>query len=217
MKTTIIERLIIFGLIFQSVNSMAQGDGWKTKTTDGGKITVSYRISEKLDENGKKNLFIEDSTTSTVDNISIDKFISLMKDISKHKEFTGDYLSKEVKAISANEWIIYYYTKNPWPIDNSDCVMKMTFTENKEQKTAIFNLVATPTEYEKTNLNRAFLFNLVYIFQDLGNGKIKIIVNGKSSPPVKVPVWLVKAAFPGAPSGAVRKLIKLAQNNITNI
>lgn len=211
MKKKIYIGIVIICLIFQNLNIMAQLDGWKTKTTDGGKITVSYRIIEKLDEKGKKVPFIEDSTTTTVEGISLDRFIMLMKDIPKHKDFTGDFLSKQVKAVSDNESIIYYYTKNPWPIDNSDCVLKMTFTEDKKEKTATFTFVATPSEYEKTKVSRSTIFNVVYTFKDLSNGKVKVTMTGKSSPPVKVPVWLIKTAFPGAPAGAVRRLIKLAE------
>lgn len=116
-----------------------------------------------------------------------------------------------MRSISPNEWIIYYYTDNPWPIANSDCVSRMTFTENKEGKTATFTFVATPSEYEKGNVNRMTHFNVVYTFKDLENGKVKITMIGKSSPPVKVPMWLIKLAFPSAPANAIRKLVELVK------
>ena len=118
---------------------------------------------------------------------------------------------QNVRTISDNEWIIYYYTNNPWPVKNSDCVSRMTFTENKEEKTATFALVATPSEYEKAKVNRMTHFNVVYTFKDLGNSKVKITMTGKSSPPVKVPMWLIKSAFPSAPANAIRKLVELVK------
>jgi len=50
----------------------------------------------------------------------------------------------------------------------------MTFTENKDEKTAIFELVATPSEYKKGDVNRMKHFNVIYTFKDLGNGKVRI-------------------------------------------
>ena len=201
---------LLFSFIFLFLNVSAQDKDCKVKKLDNGSIIVQYCISKLYDELGNKYIQIEDSTT-TVAHIDLKKCISLMKDVQKHKLFTGDAKSKIVRSISPNEWIIYYYTDNPWPIKNSDCVSRMTFTENKEEKTATFTLVATPSEYEKGNVNRMTHFNVVYTFKDLENGKVKITMIGKSSPPVKVPMWLIKSAFPSAPANAIRKLVELVK------
>lgn len=201
---------LLFSFIFFFLNVSAQDKDCKVKKLDNGSIIVQYCISKLYDELGNKYIQIEDSTT-TVDHIDLKKCISLMKDVQKHKLFTGDAKSKIVRSISPNEWIIYYYTDNPWPIENSDCVSRMTFIENKEEKTATFTLVATPSEYEKENVNRMTHFNVVYTFKDLENGKVKITMVGKSSPPVKVPMWLIKSAFPSAPANAIRKLVELVK------
>ena len=42
-------------------------------------------------------------------------------------------------------------------------------------------------------------------------GQYRITMRGKSSPPVKVPMWLVKSAFPKAPASAVRDIVKLVK------
>ena len=199
---------LLFSFIFFFLNVSAQDRDCKVKELDNGSIIVQYCISKLYDELGNKFIQIEDSTT-TVDHIDLKKCISLMKDVQKHKLFTGDAKSKIVRSISPNEWIIYYYMDNPWPIENSDCVSRMTFTENKEEKTATFTLVATPSEYVKGDVNRMTHFNVVYTFKDLENGKVKITMVGKSSPPVKVPMWLIKSAFPSAPANAIRKLVEL--------
>jgi hypothetical protein len=186
----------------------AQVKEWKTETTDGGKITVQYCISQHTDVNGRKITTIEDHTM-IVDSISMQSCISLMKNISKHKEFTGDYISEIVKTMSDSEWIVYYYSKNPWPIANSDCVAKMVFCENKAAKTAVFTLTAEPSGYKKVSVNRMTHYNVTYSFKDMGNGQVEIIITGKTSPPVKVPLCIIKSAFPEAPAGALRKFVKL--------
>ncbi len=197
---------LLFSFIF--LNTLSQDKDCEVKTLDNGNIVVQYCISKLYDELGNRYVQIEDSTT-TVAHIDFKKCISLMKDVQKHKLFTGDAKSKIVRNISPNEWIIYYYTDNSWPINNSDCVSRMTFTENVEEKTATFTLVASPSEYEKENVNRMTLFNIVYTFKDLENGKVRISMKGKSSPPVKVPMWLIKIAFPSAPANSIRKLVEL--------
>ena len=202
--------VLLFSFIFFFLNVSAQDKDCKVKELDNGSIIVQYCISKLYDELGNKFIQIEDSTT-TVDHIDYKKCISLMKDVQKHNLFTGDAKSEIVRAISDNEWIIYYYTDNPWPVKNSDCVSRMTFTENEEEKTATFKLVAAPSEYEKGNVNRMTHYNIIYTFKDLGNGEVKIIMKGKSSPPVKVPMWLIKSAFPSAPANAIRKFVKLAK------
>lgn len=206
MKSKILVTILII-ITFQKT-SYAQEKDCTTKELDNGKITVQYCFSKFSDENGNKLLLIED-TTITEDLISFENCILLMKNIQKHKLFTGDSKSKIVRTISDNEWIIYYYTDNPWPIKNSDCVSRMTFTENKEEKTATFTLVAAPSEYDKARVNRMRHFNLVYTFKGLDNGKVRITMVGKSSPPVKAPIWLIKSAFPSAPANAIRKFVEL--------
>lgn len=201
---------LLTSLIFISFGLSAQEKDCTTKKLDNSEIIVKYCFSKFLDENGNDLLLIEDSTITEAQ-IDFEKCVFLMKDVQKHKLFTGDSESRIVKTISDNEWIIYYYTNNPWPVKNSDCVSRMTFTENKDEKIAIFELVAAPLEYEKGDVKRMQHFNVIYTFKDLGDGKVRITMRGKSSPPVKVPMWLVKSAFPKAPASAVRDIVKLVK------
>lgn len=201
---------LLTSLIFFSLSLSAQEKDCTTKELDKSKIIVKYCFSKFLDEDGNDLLLIEDSTITEAQ-IDFEKCLFLMKDVQKHKLFTGDSESRIIKTISDNEWIIYYYTDNPWPVENSDCVSRMTFTENKDEKTAIFELVATPSEYEKGDVNRMKHFNVIYTFKDLGDGKVRITMRGKSSPPVKVPMWLVKSAFPKAPASTIRDIVKLVK------
>jgi hypothetical protein len=188
---------------------MSQETKWKSKTIDKGTTTIKYCISERIDGKGKKVPLIQDNTSTTISGISMEKCIALMKDISKHKFFTGDYISKLIKTISENEWIIYYYTKNPLFIENSDCVCKMILEQDKEQKTVRFTLKATPDEYKNENVKRMDYYNVAYMFKEIENKKIEMTLTGESTPPVKVPIFIIKSAFPGAPLNAVKKIIAL--------
>jgi len=159
----------------------AEGNGWKTAELDGGKISVRYNISGQTSENGDACLLIQD-TKRTIDHPDFEKCVSMMKDVSRHSEFTGDYSSEIIKRISDNEWLVYYYTKNPWPLSDSDCAARMVLTENLAEKTAVFTFTATPDAKETK----------------------------KDIPRMKVSAWAVRSAFPGLPAGMIRKLAKLA-------
>jgi hypothetical protein len=201
-------RPIFLILILFSTGLQAQINEWNVKNLFNDKIEVKYRISEKIDENGACEILIEDNATTT-DSLSLQKCISFMNDISKHKQFSGDKISEMVKTISDSTWVVYYYTDNPWPINNSDCVALMKYSRSSDKKTACFSFTAAPTEYESRNVNRMTNYNITYLFEDLGNGKVKILMSGRTSPPVKVPLWLIKSAFPKAPVDGLRKMVKL--------
>jgi hypothetical protein len=211
MKTKVQIGCFILGMIFLNTSIFAQADEWKTAKLDDGKITVQYNISTRIDENGEEVQLIEDTTT-TADSLSIQNCILVMKDVSKHKEFTDDQISEKVKTISDSEWVVYYYTDNPWPIANSDCVSRMTFFEDTTKKTAVFKFTAAPFEYKEVDVERMTYYDVMYSFKDLGNGKVEITMTGKTTPPVKVPLWIIRLAFPEAPASALRKFVKLAKD-----
>jgi len=196
-------------LIALGASGNAQADGWKTAMLDEGRISVQYRISERRTQSGDTVPLIEDITTTLAD-VSMRDCVALMKDPSRHKDFMGDFSSESIKAISDNEWLVYYYTKNPWPIPDSDCVAIMTCTEDAERGTVVFTLSAAPEMAESRKVKRMSYYDVRYSFKDRGNGSVEIVVSGRSSPPVEVPRWMIMSAFPGAPADGVRKLIKSA-------
>ena len=201
-------RLFFPFLLFFNIGIQAQTNQWKVKTLFDEHIELKYRISKRIDDTGVRVALIEDYTTTT-DSLCMHKCISFMKDVTKHKHFAGDKISKFVRSISDSTWIVYYYSDNPWPVRNSDCVALMRFTESPDNKTAIFSLTAAPTEYESKGVNRMTNYNITYLFEDLANGKVRITMTGRTSPPVKVPLWLIKSAFPKTTANAIRKLATL--------
>lgn len=212
MKTS--SKYILTLLAICIINLMpvyAQQDAWTSDTLDNGKLIVRYHFNHYTDINGNDSIIIEDEITLT-ENISFNKCIELMKDISMHKEFSGDKNSKKVKDISDSECIVYYYTKNPWPIKNSDVVAIMKSIIDKDKRLAVFSLTAAPEEYEPGDASRMTQYNVSYTFQELPDGMVKITINGKTSPPVKVPFWMIKSAFPGTPAKSIRKIAELTKN-----
>lgn len=136
-----------------------------------------------------------------------------MKDVSRHREFSGDQISKKVRDLSDSTCIVYYYTKNPWPLANSDCVSEMKDRIDTMNKSAEFILTAAPEAYPLADVNRMIHYKVSYSFKYLDDDTIEIKVKGRTSPPVKVPFWLVKSAFPSAPEKALRSMARIIKTN----
>jgi hypothetical protein len=202
--------LILPCMLLLGPSLFAQSDGWKTAVLDGGKITVEYRISERIDETGAKVPLIEDRATTT-ETVSLRSCVELFRDVARHKDFMGDFSSEKLREISGNSCLVYYFSKNPWPAADSDCVATMTFDEGASGNTPTFTLTAAPSMLETRDVRRMSYYNIMYSFRDLGDGRVTMTVTGRTSPPVAVPAWLIRSAFPGAPADAIRKFMKIAK------
>lgn len=203
---------IILSMIFLNVNIFAQTKEWKTENTKDGKISVKSRISDRTNKEGKDVQLIEYVATTTAI-VDMQNCIAVIKDVSKHKEFMDDEVSKIVKTISDNEWIVYYFTNSPWPMPDSDCVSTMTFLEDKDNGIATFILNATPTMFENGDVKRMTYYNVTYTFKDQGNGEIELTVTAKMSPVVQAPDWMVRGFFPKGPADVLREILKFAKNS----
>lgn len=205
--------LIILCLMCLNITIVAHAKDWKTETLDDGTITVQSKISKRTDDNDEKVQLIEYIVTTTTDDVSLQSYLALLKDVSKHHVFQDDKESKIVKTISEYEWIVYYYTDAPWPFSDSDCVAHMTFAEDPMEKTAVFTFTAAPDMFEKQKVKRMTYYNMTYVFKDVGNGRVEITITAQMSPTERVPGWMISAAFPDAAADVVRKVVKLAKEN----
>jgi hypothetical protein len=206
-------RRVICGLAFAALGAaalVAESGEWKIALLDKGEISVRYRISERVTERGAKVPMIEDVATTIAD-VSLCDCVALMKDVSKHKDFMGDFSSEAIKAISDTECIVYCYSKNPWPVGDSDCVALMSYSEDAATGSAVFKLSFAPDLVENRKVKRMSYYNVTYAFKDMGKGRVEIVVTGRTSPPVEVPLWMIKSAFPGAPADGIRKFVKMAR------
>jgi len=204
---------LIIGIIltFISSNIFAQASDWTTEKTEDGTITVTSKISKRTDHLDGEVQLIEYVATTTA-NVSLQSCISIMKDISKHKEILNEEVSEMIETISDNEWLVYYYFDAPWPIPNSDCVTKMSFSEDLINKEATFTIIAEPSTYGLTNVKRLTYYNVFYTFKDLENGTVEITSTAKLTPAVQAPEWVVKNFFPNGPARYLQRLLDLAKS-----
>lgn len=203
---------LLIGIIltFISSNMFAQKSEWTTEKTEDGTITVTSKISKRTDHIDGEVQLIEYVATTTA-NVSLQSCISIMKDISKHKEILNEEVSEMIETISDNEWLVYYYFDAPWPIPNSDCVTKMSFSEDLINKSATFTIIAEPSSYGLTNVKRLTYYNIYYTFKDLENGSVEITSTAKLTPAVQAPDWIVKNFFPDGPARYIQRLLLLAK------
>lgn len=201
--------LMILIIIIGNNLTIAQTKIWKTESVDGGKIVVKSCVSERKD--GTTTLPLIEYVVTTSANVNYQKCLAMLKDINKHKSFLDLKSAFQVKEINETESIIYYCFNAPWPFSPTDCVNKMTFTEDKIKKTASFNLQCSPNSYKQTDYKRFNVYTVSYNFKDLGNGKVEIIVTARMSPPISVPLMMIRAGFPGIASDIVKDIIKAAQ------
>ena len=134
-----------------------------------------------------------------------------MKDVSKHKEFMSQEVSIEVKALSENECIVYYFYKGVWPYPSSDIAAKMILHEDAIQKITTFTLTADPTLVEDKGIRRLDYFFLTYTFKDLEDGHVEVSATGKFTPAVQLPAFIASTWFPDGPAGYLKGILALAQ------
>jgi hypothetical protein len=201
----------IYILLMFTINGYSQTPLWKTDKNADGKIIVKSFVSERRDQKGETVPLIE-YIASTTGTMTLPNCIKIMKDVSVHKAFLNTKSNEKVKAISDNEWYNYYVFSAPWPFSPSDCIVKVDFEEDLKAKTALFTFTATPTVLKLTSMNRFTFYNFTYAFKDIGKGNVEIIVSAKMTPPVSVPLWMLRASFPGSATDPLEKLVTLIKD-----
>lgn len=186
---------------------------WKRAVDSEEDIVVRYRIYNARDHSGENLTFVEDESIATAW-ASLDDCQRVMRDVAQHWTFTKDTSSSLIKRTSPSSWLIYYFSESLWPMKDVDRVMLMTQINNKEQRSITFQFHAEPSRAEHRGVPRMQLFDLAYVFTDLGNGKVKVHEKGRSNPPYHVPLWLIHSAFPKIPRESMKILVdKLEDSN----
>lgn len=201
--------ILLFILIGENIS--AQTVDWITQKTEDGKIIVTSKISKRIDEKANEVQLIEYVATTTA-NVNMQSCISVMKDISKHKEILNEKVSEVIEKLSDSEWLIYYYFDAPWPIPNSDCVSKMNFSEDISNGIATFTLTAESSMYDIKDVKRLTYYNVTYTFKDIGNGQVEMTSTAQLTPVIQAPEWIVREFFPNGPARYLERLLALAKS-----
>lgn len=208
----LIEFIIFACILFPTLLGKAQTDVWKTEKMDDGKVTVTSKVSEWTNKNSDTYPLIEYTVVST-DILNYKSCISVMRDVAKHDKFLDVKTCEKTKTFSDNEWLNYYVFKAPWPFPLTDCVVKVNFTEDTKMRKAVFTMIAAPNMMKTTGLKRFELYNFTYTFKELAANKIEVTVTSKMALTTKVPLFMLRASFPGSAAEPLQKLIKLIKDN----
>jgi len=186
----------------------ADAASWKTGTTDNGRISVRSNISSQ-NVGGSEKTVIEYVASTVTEGISVERYVSLFGDVANHKRILNEKDVRVVSAASEPEKLLYYYFDAPWPVPDSDAVVRMVFTRDQAQ--SIYSLSAMPARYPRQGVRRFELYDVTYAFKDLGNGKVEATTTARVAPPITIPSFMLSSAFPGAAADGLRNLVNLAR------
>ncbi|WP_405565859.1 hypothetical protein [Polaribacter sp. Asnod6-C07] len=193
------KKLAVLGILFINLNLFSQDRNWTIKTTKDEKTTVKYDIEK---ENGGTHMFY--IATQTV-NTSISELADYFSKSSNHKNFLENTpKSEEVEKISDNEWITYYFFDAPWPMPNSDVVVK--FKKTKKDNKIFFTANAINNDYKESDVERLSTYTFIYEFEKIDEQNTKITINANFISVGSVPNFLVKTWFPKGPAKIISNL-----------
>ncbi|WP_372775949.1 hypothetical protein [Mangrovibacterium sp.] len=189
--------LIVF--LLTTFSAFSQGRNWTIETAKDGKTTVKYELVKE--KQGTHFYYIAQTTT----NASLTELDAYFSSSANHKRFLeATPQSEEVKKLSDDEWITYYYFNAPWPMADSDVVAKINRT--KKDNKLVFTANAISNDYKKTDLDRVTSYKFMYEFEKVSDETTKITITADYIPVGSVPNFLIKAWFPQGPANIVTKL-----------
>ncbi len=196
-----------FAPVFAKEPGVSQTESWQTESLDGGKISVSWNVTE--DSEGYPLI---EYITQTTTGIDLESLVSVLKDIGKHRTLLDTAGVKLLEKVSGNQWNIYYHYSALWPLSDSEVASKMVFQENNSAHSATFYITADPSIDipENEERLRMKLSNFIYTFSQTGEHEVSITIDSRTIAPQKVPVWAINAMFPEIGADVMRRLLRLA-------
>ncbi len=203
--------LIGFVLALLTSPTFSQKPKWNSETSKNGRVKVLSKISKRQNKTGQEVQLAEFRATIKSE-ADIQSFVHVVKDVSMHKKYL-EYteISKTVKTYSDSELLVYYYFDPPWPVPDSDCVIKFSLTKNNPGQQVVFEGIASPSTYQKTEVKRMDYYDVKFILKKLNDGKTEVTLDVKMSPATEAPDWLLNTWFPEGPAGILTRLAKLAE------
>lgn len=210
MRNKLNTGIAILIILLSGSTLVAQNTEWKKKTTKDGKVTVSYKFTEYVNEDGKKYNVLEYEAV-TVAAVSLERCKSVMEEDSKHREFMdGTRETRRIRDLSDGEWLSYYYLNSRWPMPDADIVTRYTVEEAPSGEGFILTGTPAPEMYPEQDVPRMKQNHSKYTFTNLGRGQTEITMWSRSIPVVSVPKWLVAAWIPNGPADMLNGIIRLA-------
>ena len=186
-------------ILLTSINAFAQSRNYKTKTAKDGRTTVKYELVKE--EEGTHFYYVAQTTA----NITLDELDTYFSNTNNHKKFLKRTpVTQEIKKISGKEWLAYYYFDAPWPMADSDIVIKIDRV--KKDDILIFTATAVSNDYKQEDVKRMANYKVVYEFKKVYPDITKITYTADYVPVGYVPNLLAKMWFPEGPANIVNSI-----------
>ncbi|MGB2686336.1 MAG: hypothetical protein WBC43_15065 [Olleya sp.] len=194
-----IKYLSIVVVLLIASNAFSQTRNWTEKTLKDGKTTVKYELVKE--DEGTHFYYIAQTTVNT----TLDKLDTYFSNTENHKLFLERTpITKQIEKTSDNQWIAYYYFNAPWPLSDSDLVIKIT--RYKADNKLKFIATATTSDYKTKDVERMKTYKVIYEFEKIDESTTKITYNADYIPIGSIPNFLIKTWFPKGPANIVINL-----------
>lgn len=179
--------------------TFSQNRNWTTETSKDGKSTVKYELVDE--EDGTHFYYI----AQTKANVSLDELDAYLSNTANHKNYLESTpITEEFKKISDNEWLAYYFFDAPWPLPNSDLVIK--FIRTQKDNKLVFTATAFSSDYKASKTKRMTKYKVIYEFEKIDGTTTKITYNADYIPVGSIPNFLIKSWFPEGPARIVKNI-----------
>lgn len=191
--------IYIIAILLQSFTTFSQERNWTIETSKDGKSKVKYELVKE----GKQTHFYYIAQTTA--NVSLDDLDTYFSNTANHKSFIErTTVTETVEHLSDNEWIAYYFFNAPWPLADSDIVIKIK--RIKQEHKLVFIAQAISNDYKSSDTERMTNYKVIYEFEKINNTTTKITYNADYIPVGSIPKFLIKSWFPEGPAKIVSKL-----------
>lgn len=189
----------LIGLMLTVFNVFSQNRNWKTESSKDGKSIVKYELVKE--QKGTHFYYIAQTSANT----SMEELDNYFSNASNHKNFLERTPKSEViKKISNNVWLTYYYFNAPWPMADSDVVVKID--RSRKDDKLVFSANAISSDYKEGDVDRITDYKFIYEFEKINDQTTKVTITADYIPVGSVPNFLIKTWFPEGPAHIVSNL-----------
>lgn len=183
---------------------VAQGN-WEQKKNENGISVYTRKLNNEI---------YKEIKVLCQFNASAAQLIKILQNVNHHKDWV--YNTKTSYLISRkNKDTLYYYSETalPWPINNRDLVIQLTFAEDVANKVLKIQALSMPKMLpDKPNVVRVpyslGLWNVI----TLPNNQLKIEYTFSVNPGGTLPAWLVNFTATAGPYSTFKKLKELLES-----
>ncbi len=196
LKTTI---LTLSLLSFITLPAQEKED-WKLIKNEN-----NIRVYSMPDTTSKMKIIKVETEAET----DLSTLVSLIEDAENQVNWVFNCKHAEILyVIDSAHWYYYSQTDAPWPVSDRDVVTKVTYRQNKEDKTVVFKSEGAPDFIPpKPGYVRIPRLLSYWIFQPLENGKIKIVFKLKIDLGGVIPQWLTNMVVSKGPYITMENLL----------